>query len=200
MPDPIRFYLDFASPYAYFAASQINAIGDEFGRAVEWRPMLMWAVLKEQGITAPFGSPAKRQYLLRDMQRSAAYFGLPYRQPEKMPLSAHRATRLYYALKALAPDTALRLAHLLLPAYFVEGRDISDDATLAKLAAEAGFDRQAALAEIDGPAGRAGLEAAVADAVEAGVVGSPYFIVDGEGLFGADRLTQLRWLLSGGRI
>ena len=47
--------------------------------------------------------------------------------------------------------------------------------------------------------GRAGLEAAVAEAVTSGVVGSPYFLVDGEGFFGADRLPQLRWFLSGGR-
>lgn len=200
MVEPIRFYLDFASPYAYFAASQIDAIGEEFGRVIEWRPMLMWAVLKAQGITAPFESPAKRDYLLRDMQRSAAFFGLPYRPPAKMPLSAHLAGRLYYGLRQHDETMAMRLARRLLPAYFADHKDISDADTLADLAGEAGFERQAAINAMNGPVGRAGLEAAVADAVEAGVVGSPYFVIDGEGLFGADRLLQLRWLLSGGRI
>ena len=57
MTNPIRFYLDFASPYAYFAAAQVEAIGEEFGREVKWRPILMWAVLKAQGIAAPMEAP-----------------------------------------------------------------------------------------------------------------------------------------------
>lgn len=200
MPTPIRFYFDFASPYAYFAAAQIDQIGQEFGREIEWRPFLMWALLKAQGISAPFESEAKKAYLLRDMQRSAAFFGLPYQPPQKMPLSAHQAGRLFYAVKATDPEAALRLARRLLAAYFADGLDISDASTLSQIAGKAGIDVQQAADAINSPAGRTGLEAAVTDAVETGVIGSPYFVVDGEGLFGADRLPQLRWLLSGGRI
>jgi 2-hydroxychromene-2-carboxylate isomerase len=196
MAGPIRFYFDFASPYAYFAADQIDAIGKEFGREVDWQPVLMWAVFRAQGIAAPFDSPARRKYMLHDMQRSAAFFGLPYRHPEKMPLSAHLAGRLYYAVKQDDPEVAQRMARRLLPAFFVDGRDISDLQTLAELAGEFGIDTQKAIEGMNGPAGRAGLEAAVADAVDAGVIGSPYFLIDGQGMFGADRLPQLRWMLS----
>jgi len=199
MPDPIRFYLDFASPYAYFAAGQVEEIAAEFARTVEWRPILMWAVLKEQGIAAPMGAPVKRDYMLRDMERSAAFYGLPYSRPEKLPFSSHLAGRLYYAVQATDPDKALALARRLLPAVFVEGQDIASETTLAALAAEVGIPPDAVVEGAKGPAGRAGLEAAVAEAVTSGVIGSPYFLVDGEGLFGADRLPQLRWLLSGGR-
>lgn len=199
MPSPIRFYLDFASPYAYFAAGQVEEIGREFGRAVEWQPILMWAVLKAHGITAPMETPAKRDYMFADMERSAAFFGLPYERPAKLPMSAHLAGRLFHAVHAEDEDKALALAKRLLPAFFVEGRDISDEATLAELASEVGVARETAIEGMKGPVGRAGLESAVAEAITAGVIGSPYFIVDGTGLFGADRLPQLRWLLSGGR-
>ncbi|MBX3573836.1 MAG: 2-hydroxychromene-2-carboxylate isomerase [Mesorhizobium sp.] len=199
MPDPIRFYFDFASPYAYFAAGQIDGIGAEFGRAVEWRPILMWAVLKAHGIAAPMDAPVKRAYMLNDMQRSAAFFGMPYRTPARLPLSSHLAGRLFYAVREQDPDKALALARRLLPAFFAEQRDISDAATLTELAAEVGIAPETTAEAIQGPVGRAGLEAAVAEAVTSGVVGSPHFLVDGEGLFGADRLPQLRWFLSGGR-
>lgn len=199
MPDPIRFYFDFASPYAYFAADQIDAIGAEAGRAVEWRPILMWAVLKAHGIAAPMEAPVKRAYFLNDIKRSAAFHGLPYAEPAKLPLSSHLAARLYYAVKAQDEALAAALARRLLPAFLSEGRDISDAATLAAIAAEAGVPAGMAADGMAGAAGRAALEAAVADAVTAGVVGSPYFLVDGEGFFGADRLPQLRWFLSGGR-
>ncbi len=198
MPDPIRFYFDFASPYAYFAAQQIDGIGQEFGREVEWRPILMWAVLKAHGIAAPMDAPVKRAYMLNDMERSAAFFGMPYRKPVKLPLSSHLAGRLFYAIREQDPAKALALARRLLPSFFAEERDISDVATLSELAAEVGIAPETTAEAMQGTVGRAGLEAAVAEAVTAGVVGSPYFVVDGEGLFGADRLPQLRWFLGGG--
>jgi 2-hydroxychromene-2-carboxylate isomerase len=198
-PEPIRFYFDFASPYGYFAAREIDRIGAEFERAVEWRPTLMWAVLKAQGIALPMEAPVKRAYMLDDMKRSAAFYGAPYAEPVKLPLSSHLAARLYHAVKAEDPDRASALAHRLLTAFFAERRDVSDEATLAGLAAEVGVGAADATEGMKGALGRALLKEAVAEAITAGVVGSPHFLVDGQGLFGADRLPQLRWLLSGGR-
>jgi 2-hydroxychromene-2-carboxylate isomerase len=195
---PIRFYLDFASPYAYFAADRIGRLGEEFGRKVEWQPVLMWAVLKAHGIPPPMEPPAKRAYFLNDMQRSADFFGLPYRHPVRLPLSAHLAARLYYHTRQARPDVADALARRLLAAFFAEFRDISDEATLASLAGDLGIPENEALEGMKGVGGRALLEEAVQDAINAGVVGSPYFLVDGEGFFGADRLPQLRWFLAGG--
>ena len=48
---------------------------------------------------------------------------------------------------------------------------------------------------MNGPLGRARLAAAVDAAVADKVCGSPYFIVDGEPFFGADRLPQIAWRL-----
>jgi 2-hydroxychromene-2-carboxylate isomerase len=199
MSSPIRFYMDFASPYAYFASRAIEAVGAEFGRPVEWRPILMWAVLKAHGIAAPMDVPVKRSYLLADMERSAAFHGLDYRHPVKLPMSAHLAARLHHAVAAEDPATAGLLAHALFEAFFRDHRDVADMETLVAIGASVGLSRETVVEGATGTAGRALLEAAVAEAIGAGVVGSPYFIVDGEGLFGADRLPQVRLLLSGGR-
>ncbi len=197
MADPIRFYFDFASPYAWFASEQIDRVGAESGRPVEWRPILMWAVLKAHDIAAPMDSPARRSYLLHDMERSAAFYGMPYRQPPKLPLSSHLAARLYYATVAVDPQAARTLAQRIFLAFFSEQRDISDALVLSDIAAVAGLSAEAATEGMKGQTGRAALEGAVAQAVEDGVVGSPYLLVDGEGFFGVDRLPQLRWFLGG---
>lgn len=198
MAAPIHFYLDFASPYAYFAADRIGGLGEEFGRKVEWHPVLMWAVLKAHGIAPPMEPPVKRAYFLNDMERSAAFFGLPYQHPVRLPLSSHLAARLYYHVLQSRPEAANALARHLLPAFFAEFRDISDEATLVALAGEVGIGENEAMEGMKGTRGRALLEKAVEQAITAGVVGSPYFLVDGEGFFGADRLPQLRWFLAGG--
>jgi len=193
MPDPIRFYFDFASPYAYFASTRIEALAQEFGRAVDWRPVLLWAVFRAHGIAPPMDVSVRRDYLLHDMARSADYFGIPYRTPAKLAISSHLAARLYYATAQAEPDTAVAFAKRVFAAFFVEQQDISQSDTLLALAASAGIDAEAATEGMT--AGRPLLEQAVADAITDKVVGSPTFIVDGESFFGADRLPQLRWFL-----
>lgn len=37
MADPIEFYFEFSSPYAYFASHHIEALAERAGRTVRWR-------------------------------------------------------------------------------------------------------------------------------------------------------------------
>ena len=70
---------------------------------------------------------------------------------------------------------------------------------VADTAAEAGFDREACLSALGSDEIKAKLRAAGDAAVARGVFGSPFFLVDGEPFFGADRLPQVdRWLETGG--
>ena len=195
---PIVFYFDFASPYAYFAADGIERIAADNGRTVEWRAFLAWAAFKAHGISPPMDVPAKHAYFITDMIRSAAFHGVPYRQP-KLPLSTHRASRLFHVVAAEDPRAARTFARRALAAFFAEGEDISDEAIVLRIAQECGIDGASARQAIEGPAGRALLAAAVDRAVADGVCGSPFFLVDGEPFFGADRLPQIAWRLSQAR-
>lgn len=191
MPAPIVLYLDFASPYAYFAIDQADALAASHGREVEWRPILLWAVLKAQDVPPPMDPPARRAYFLADMARSAAFHGVPYRHPAHFPLSSHRAARLYYAVAEHDPERARALGRDLFAAYFSQAVDIADEAALASLAARRGVAAQA----LESEAGRRRLAEANDKAAAAGVCGSPWFVVDGEAFFGADRLPQIAWRL-----
>ncbi len=196
MSDPIRFYFDFASPYAYFSVEAVERIAAEHGRPLEWRPILMWAVLKAHQIAPPMDSPTKRAYFLHDMVRSAAFYGLPYREPVKLPLSSHNAARLWHVLAARDEAAARAYGKQVFHAFFAEHRDISDQNVLVEIAGRHGMTESDAREAMTGPQGRALLEAEVARAIADNVCGSPYFLVDQEGFFGADRLPQLRWRLS----
>jgi 2-hydroxychromene-2-carboxylate isomerase len=187
---PIVLWFDFASPYAYFALDAAERIAADHGRALLWRPFLLWAALKAQDAPAPMDLPAKRAYLLADMARSAAFYGLPYQAPSRFPLSAHRAARLYYTLAERDGALARAVGRDVFAAYFREDADISDPATLAAIAA------RRSVAAIDDEVGRRRLAQANDEAVAAGVYGSPWIEVDGESFFGADRLPQLAWRLS----
>lgn len=197
MTKAIRFYFDFASPYAYFASREIEKLAEEYARSVEWKPVLLWAALKAHEIAAPMDVPAKRDYFINDMARSARFYGAPYKHPAKLPLSSHLAARLFYFIAKDDPQAAISFAKRVFSAFFAEELDISDETVVAAIAIEAGLSSELAKDGMKGPHGRALLETAVGEAITDGVIGSPFFIADGEKFFGADRLSHLAWFLKG---
>lgn len=197
---PIRFYFDFSSPYAYFASTEIDGLGAEFAREVEWRPFIMWALIRENGIPAPMQVDVKRTYMVHDMERSAAFYGKPYHTPDNLPVSSHLAARLYYAIRRHHPEQARLIADTLFRTYFVERRNIGDEAVLVSVAQSCGIPEDICREALNSDEARQDLRTAVSQAVADGVVGSPFFKTDGDiGFFGADRLPQLRWFLEGKR-
>lgn len=197
MAEPIRFYFDFASPYAWFALGGLRAVAAAHGRTIVHRPVILWAVLQAQGIGDQMGNATRMAYMRADMARSAAFHGVPFRLPEPFRISSHRAARLFHAATANRPDIADDLATALFESHFVRGENIARPETIPAIGAMLGLDSAAVTGMIDGAAGRDGLRRTVEAAVRDGVCGSPFTVVDGEGFFGADRLPQIEWRLAG---
>ena len=40
MAEPIEFYFDFSSPYAYIASGQIDDLAAKYGRKVQWLSLI----------------------------------------------------------------------------------------------------------------------------------------------------------------
>jgi 2-hydroxychromene-2-carboxylate isomerase len=196
MNSPILFYFDFASPYAWFALESVEALARDHGRVLEWRPILLWAALKAHGIPPPLEIAVKREYFLADMQRSAAFHGVAYREPAKLPTSSHLATRLYHSIAARDLELAKAFGRDVFTSFFVAGEDIGDENVVLKLAARRGLVDDEARQGMNGPLGRERLAANIEAAIADSVCGSPFFILDGEPFFGADRVDQMAWRLA----
>jgi 2-hydroxychromene-2-carboxylate isomerase len=196
MNSPILFYFDFASPYAWFALDSAETLARDHGRILEWRPILLWAALKAHGVAPPLEIAVKREYFLEDMKRSAAFHGVAYRQPAKLPTSSHLASRLYHSIAARDPELAQEFGRDVFTSFFVAGEDIGDENIVLNLAAQRGLAEDEARQAMKGPLGRERLAAAIDAAIAGKVCGSPFFIVDGEPFFGADRLDQMAWRLA----
>jgi 2-hydroxychromene-2-carboxylate isomerase len=199
MPAAIDFYFDFSSPYGYLASTRIEDIAAKHGRGVLWHPVLLGAVFKLTG-SAPLASvPLKGEYAARDMARCARLLGAPFKLPSKFPIPTQAAARLTIWAQQSSLDQAKQLAAALYHAYFAENCDISDADICADVAHVCGYDREQALAGLNDQAVKDRLREEMDQAIARKVFGSPYFIVDGEPFWGADRLDQLdRWLETGG--
>lgn len=199
MPEPIRFYFDFSSPYGYIASRKIDAIAARHGRETLWRPFLLGAAFKITGGSAPVAFPMKGDYFVRDFARSARFHGVPYRFPGKFPISSVAPTRAFYWLNEHDPARAKQLAAALYAAYFTEGVDISEPEQTIRVAASTGLAADEVRAGINDQAIKDLTKSEVEQAIAAGAFGSPFIVVDGEPFWGADRLDQIeRWLATGG--
>ncbi|MBI3146938.1 MAG: 2-hydroxychromene-2-carboxylate isomerase [Betaproteobacteria bacterium] len=199
MADPVEFFFDFSSPYAYLAAMKIEDLVRVRGRAVAWRPMLLGVVFKAVGGAPLTEYGIKGPYSVHDFARSARYAGLPYRMPEPFPIATQNAARLVLVVERAAPARIGELVRAIFPAFFVDNRNINDPAVLAEICASLGLDAEALTPAIEEPGIKDALRANCEEALRRGVFGAPFMFVEGEPFWGNDRLPQLdRWLETGG--
>ncbi|MFV0665843.1 2-hydroxychromene-2-carboxylate isomerase [Denitromonas sp.] len=199
MAEPIDFYFDFSSPYGYFMSEKIDGIAAGFGRKVRWHPILLGVVYTVSEGRPLTDVPLKGDYAVRDIERSARYHGVRYAKPDPFPIPTQAAARAYYWLHDQDCALARRFAHAAYRAYFQAGRNIGVPEVVVEVAAGLGVDGAALAAALQSDPVKARLKAACSEAIDKGVFGSPFVIIDGEPFWGADRLPQIeRWLDTGG--
>ena len=195
----VSFFFDFSSPFAYLAATQIEALAERNGARVRFRPFLLGGLFKALGTpdVPLFAMPAaKRAHVAEDLARWAEHYGVPYRFPSRFPMNSVKALRLVLQL----PDEAKpKLVAAIFRAFWADDRDLGDDAELRAIADAAGFDGAALVegAKLDPVKER--LKEATAEAARLGLCGAPSFVVGDLLFWGQDRLLFVEKALRGWR-
>lgn len=197
----IDFYLDFTSPYAYLASTQIEALAAMHGHSVVWRPFLIGATFKITGRKALIQHPLVWEYSLHDVQRSARLLGQSITIPVKFPILSVKPGRLFYYFQERDGDQrmAKKFASAAFHSYFVEQKDITDNQVLGQIGVAFGVDEAQVGEIVKSTVMKARFKAEVDAAMERKVFGAPTFIVKNEMFWGVDKLGQLgKWLETGG--
>jgi len=190
-----RFFHDFASPFSYLAATQIERVAAAEGRSVDWKPILLGALFRTIGTAdVPMFtmSKAKQAWVLRDLQEWATWWGVPFRFPSTFPIRSVLPLRV--ALQEPGATLAIYRA-----AWGVD-RDIADPESLTAILTEAGFDGAALVAGASDPAVKAALRTNTELAVTSGVCGVPTVDVDDALYWGQDRLSLVTGALQRGPL
>jgi 2-hydroxychromene-2-carboxylate isomerase len=191
----IDIYWDFSSPYAYFGATQAEALAERTGANLRWKPMLLGGVFRVLGqpdVPLATFSAAKQTYLALDMDRWARYWNVPFQMPANFPVNTVKALRAYLVLPE-SRRKAFRDATF--HAYWALGSDISSDAVLRELL---GAEGDLILQRTQDPAIKQELIACTDAAVAAHVFGAPTWVVNGSELFwGQDRIALVEQYLLG---
>ena len=190
----IVFHLDFVSPYAWLAFECLPDVLEGLSHSVEYRPVLLGALLKQHGNPGPAGIAPKRDWTYRHAVWLGHSLGVPLTMPARHPFNPLALLRLALAcsedgsINRFVTGTVFR--HV-----WQGGQDALDAERLTQLAAE--LEPQRKPGDEDGARAKALLRANTEAATARGVFGVPALEVDGKVFWGYDSLPMLRAYLEG---
>lgn len=198
MSKTIQYFFAPHSPYVYLGHERLLKLAAQYGAMIEPKPFDLGAVFSQSGgLPLAKRAPQRQAYRLQELQRWSQFLGLPMNlQPKFFPVDQGPASLLLAAAREQGgADQVLELASAITRAVWVEDRNIADAGTLEQLAGDAGFDGAALLAASRTPETQRKYEAFTQEALDAGVFGAPWYVVNGQGFWGQDRLDFVERLL-----
>jgi predicted DsbA family dithiol-disulfide isomerase len=187
----VEIWSDVVCPWCYigkrkFEAALASYQGDETFDIV-WRPFQLdptapkgTAQPVKQVYEKKFGGPERAAEIIAHVSSVAAGVGLDFDMDRVVRANTIDAHRLIgYALSTHGPAMQSAAKERLMQAYFTEGRNIGDVATLASLAVEVGMDHDVVAAFLASDEGTVELAAELEEALDIGVTGVPHFVFDG---------------------
>lgn len=190
----ITMYLDFVSPYAWLAFQQLPSTLQGLSVHVEYRPVLLGALLQQNHNPGPAGIPAKRIWTYRHALWLGQHLGVPLDMPRHHPFNPLPLLRIVLqtsnqgAINRYVTETMFR--HV-----WEGGADAVDSTRLEELRAT--LQPQLSTAPNGAEQAKQWLRSNTEQATAHGVFGVPAFAVNGEVFWGLDSLPMLRDFLTG---
>ncbi|MBX9869417.1 MAG: DsbA family protein, partial [Burkholderiaceae bacterium] len=135
----------------------------------------------------------RQAYRLIELQRWSEYLGLPMHiQPTFFPVAPDLASKMVIAAQlSNGTEASLTLAGAILRGLWAEQKNIADADTLVGVAFDCELDGKALLKSADTASVQAELDRFTNEANSANVFGAPWYVYQGEGYWGQDRLDFL---------
>jgi 2-hydroxychromene-2-carboxylate isomerase len=141
-PPQVDFFYGLGSRYSYLASTQIARLEAETGCRVRWRPLFSGDLFAARGRDPFAGAPASGQYdwawRRRDAERWAAYYRVPYREPDGVQFDPRRLALACTAAARLGAAEAFSRSAF--RALFVDSVSPLDDEVCVTLAQDGGLD------------------------------------------------------------
>jgi 2-hydroxychromene-2-carboxylate isomerase len=190
--DVIVYYFWAISDWAYFGGERLEALAQQHGVAIDYRPVdLPKIYARTGGILLGQRSQQRQDYRIAELKRWRTRLGMPLNiEPKYFPVDQDPSSRLIVAAK----QAGLRLGPLtnaIMRAMWANEQNIADEATLKEIASPLVPDVETLMRQSKTPQVQAEYERYTDEAPSDGVFGSPFYLYGGEVFWGQDRLDFL---------
>ena len=191
MAKHVDYYLSLNSPWAYLASKRFEVIAKKHGADVTIWPVDFGSVFSVSGgLPLPKRAPQRQAYRMMELKRWRDHLGVKVTlEPKFFPANEALAAQCVVALREQGRMAdAIKLAHAVLNALWTEDKNTGDPATLKAIITECGLDVDAVMKAGEAPQMAAKRNEYTKHAIDQGVFGAPFFVIDGERFWGQDRL------------
>lgn len=195
----VEYYLTVTSPWTFLGHDEFVAIVKEAGVSVAIKPVDFGEVFRVSGGLPLHERPKQRQrYRLFELQRWRRRRGIPLNlHPKHFPTDPTLGNQAVLAAAENGLD-AMAFAGRFMRGVWCEEANAADPEYVRATAKAVGIDGDALLAAAQSDAIKARYPTLTEEAKAASVFGAPFYIIDGEPLWGQDRLDFVREMLLGG--
>jgi len=192
----IDFWFSIGSTYTYLTISRLNEVSTQEGLTFNWYPFSVRKIMMDMD-NIPFTPPAKKiksDYMWRDIERRAGFYGFNPKIPAPYPLTEFD---LANKLAVLGINEGWGMDYVIstYKRWFEQGKEPATEANLTEIFDELKLNKDDVMTQVQSTEIEKKYLENTEKAYSLGVFGSPTFIFEGEIFWGDDRLEDcIKWV------
>ncbi len=194
----IDFWFSIGSTYTYLTVSRINELSKQEGLLFNWHPFSVRKIMMDMD-NIPFTPPSKKiksDYMWRDIERRAAFYGFNPKIPAPYPLTQFDLANKI-AVFGMNEGWGIDYVISTYKRWFEQGKEPATEPNLSEILHELKLNKDEVIAQAQSTEIENKYLENTEKAYSLGVFGSPTFIFEGEVFWGDDRLEDcIKWVKS----
>ena len=194
----VDFWFSIGSTYTYLTVNRLNEVSQKKNIKFNWKPFSVRKIMMDMD-NIPFTPPSKKiksDYMWRDIERRAKFYGFFAKVPAPYPLKEFDLAN-QLAILGMNEGWGIDYVTVTYKRWFQDGKEPATEPNLSEILQELKLDKEVTINK----AMSSDINKQYLDntdiAYKNGVFGSPTFIHDGEVFWGDDRLEDcIKWIKS----
>ena len=194
----IDFWFSIGSTYTYLSVNRLAEVSAKQNIKFNWHPFSVRKIMMDMD-NIPFTPPSKKiksNYMWRDIERRAKFYGFFAKVPAPYPLKEFDLAN-QIAVLGMKEGWGVEYVTLTYKKWFQQGKEPAIDLNLSEVINELNLDKDEIITNSKSANIKNQYLQNTENAYKAGVFGSPTFIYKGEVFWGDDRLEDcIKWINS----
>jgi len=192
----INFWFSIGSTYTYLSVNRISEVAKRENLSINWRPFSVRKIMMDMD-NIPFTPPSKKvksDYMWRDIERRAKFYGFEAKVPAPYPLSQFDLAN-QIAILGMLEGWGVDYVYKTYQRWFQQGKEPATEPNLTEIFEELDLDHDETIKKANEDKIKDQYLQNTETAYKNGVFGSPSFIYEKEVFWGDDRLEDcIKWI------